>query len=50
MRDTDSFVNRRTDYTPEGTIAITLPPRPAPFVAYPDESDPPLWKDYRAIA
>jgi cytochrome P450 len=49
MRDTDSFVNRRTEYTPEGTIAITLPPRPAPFVAYPDESDPPLWKDYRAI-
>ncbi|MEY2525082.1 MAG: hypothetical protein QOJ66_3647 [Ilumatobacteraceae bacterium] len=50
VRDTDSFVNRRTEYTPEGTIAITQPPLPAPFVAYPDESDPPLWKGYREIA
>ena len=49
MRDTETFVNRRTEYTPEGTIAITLPPLPAPFIAYPDESDPPLWKEYRAI-
>src|ERR1700730_8093435 len=47
--DPASFVNSRTEYTPEGTIAITLPPLPAPFIAYPDESDPPLWKEYRAI-